>query len=118
MRAAALIGDAVVITGLTIVGFATHETLGQVGRLVVTVVAFLLAWAFVAPWFGVFDPTTLVTASKVWLVFLAWIAAAPLGAVLRGLVLSIDVAPMFVVVMAVVTGAGLVVWRLILAWFG
>jgi hypothetical protein len=117
MRTAAIIGDVLVIVVLTIVGFATHETLGQVSRLLITVAAFLAAWAFVAPWFGVFDPSTISMAGKVWRVALAWVAAAPLGAVVRGLVLGIDVPPIFVVVMAVVTGAGLVVWRLILSLF-
>jgi hypothetical protein len=112
-----MIGDVVVITVLTIVGFATHETLGQTGRLVITIAAFLAAWAFAAPWFGVFDQVTIGQAGAVWRIALAWVAAAPLGAVLRGLVLRQDVPPVFVLVMMIVTGVGLVVWRAILTRF-
>lgn len=115
MSAAAIIGDAVVITALTVVGFAAHESLGQVARLVVTVSAFLVAWAFIAPWFGVFDSSTVSDPRKVWMVFLAWMAAAPFGAVLRGLILRIEIAPVFVLVMTIVTGAGLVLWRVVLS---
>ncbi|MFZ0492249.1 MAG: DUF3054 domain-containing protein [Acidimicrobiia bacterium] len=116
MRTAAIVGDVAVIVILTVVGFATHETLGQTGRLLVTIGAFLAAWAFVAPWFGSFDSGVIRGVRRVWVVSLAWIAAAPLGAVVRGLVLGIDVSPIFVVVMTVVTGAGLVLWRVILAF--
>lgn len=113
VRAAAIVGDVVVISTLTIVGFATHETLGQTGRLLVTIGSFLVAWAFVVPWFRVVDERTV--RRSVWVVPLAWIAAAPLGAVVRGLVLGIEVSPIFVMVMTVVTGAGLTLWRLILS---
>jgi hypothetical protein len=117
MSTAAVVGDAIVISVLTIVGFATHETLGQTGRLLVTIGAFLAAWAFVAPWFGAFDRTNIAEAARVWRIALAWVAAAPLGAVLRGLMLRQDVPPVFVLVMTVVTGAGLVVWRVVLSRF-
>lgn len=112
-----MIGDAVVIIILTIVGFATHETLGQTGRLLITIAAFLAAWVFVAPWFGAFDTSTVAQTGRVWRIVLAWVAAAPLGAIVRGLILREDVSPVFVVVMMVVTGAGLAVWRVILSRF-
>jgi hypothetical protein len=117
MRTATAVGDAVVIAILTIVGFATHETLGQTGRLLVTIGAFLAAWAFVAPWFRVFDERVVRNIRTAWVVPLAWIAAAPLGAVVRGLILGIDVSPIFVLVMTAVTGAGLVLWRVALTAF-
>jgi hypothetical protein len=85
--------------------------------LLVTIGAFLAAWIFVAPWFGSFDSEVIRGVRRVWIVPLAWIATAPLGAVVRGLVLGIDVSPIFVVVMTVVTGAGLGLWRVALAAF-
>ena len=113
MRTAAIVGDVIVISILTVVGFATHDTLDQTGRLLLTTGSFLVAWAFVGPWFRIVDER--VVTRMVWVVPLAWIAAAPLGAVVRGLVLGIEVSPVFVVVMTAVTGAGLTLWRLILS---
>ena len=117
MRIVAIIGDVVVLTVLTVVGFAMHETLGAAARLSVTVGAFLVAWLWIAPWFGAFRGDVIGEPKHTWRVLPAWVAAAPFGAVLRGLLLGLTVSPIFVVVMTAVTGVGLVIWRGVLAWW-
>ncbi|GBD83861.1 hypothetical protein BMS3Abin02_00244 [bacterium BMS3Abin02] len=116
MRAVAIIGDGIVLGVLSVVGFAMHETMTESSRLLVTVLSFLVAWAWIAPWFGVFGDDVLTDPRRVWRVLLAWVAAAPFGVVLRAFLLGLTVSPIFVIVMTVVTGVGLIVWREILAW--
>ncbi|GBE22450.1 MAG TPA: DUF3054 domain-containing protein [Actinobacteria bacterium] len=116
MRAVAIIGDGIVLGVLSVVGFAMHETMTESSRLLVTVLSFLVAWTWIAPWFGVFGDDVLTDPRRVWRVLLAWVAAAPFGVVLRAFLLGLTVSPIFVIVMTVVTGVGLIVWREILAW--
>lgn len=112
----ALIGDVVVLLALTIAGFATHLTLGAFGRMIVTILTALLAWAVVSPFFQVYSIDTLENPKALWRVGLAWLVAAPLATFLRGLVLARDIPPAFVVVVILVNGFGLLAWRLYLGW--
>lgn len=111
----AIIGDVIVLASLTLVGFATHGTLGNIGRVLVTLTAFLVAWAAAAPWLASYRDDTIVDVRSVWKPFWAWMLAAPFGAALRALVLDIAITPVFVFVSIAVNGAGLIVWRLLLA---
>jgi hypothetical protein len=112
----AIIGDVVVLVVLTLVGFATHLTLDAFGRMAVTLVASLLAWAAVAPFLGVYSPTVIDEPRAVWRVGWAWLLAAPLATFLRGAVLGRDIPPTFVIVTILVNGFGLVLWRIALGW--
>ena len=49
-----IIGDVAVLVLLTVVGFATHLTMDAFGRMLVTAVGALAAWAAVAPFLGVY----------------------------------------------------------------
>ncbi|HHC09567.1 MAG TPA: DUF3054 family protein [Actinobacteria bacterium] len=111
----ALVGDLVAVAVPTAVGFGVHGTLGEAGRLVATVVAFAGAWVVVAGGFGLYDDERLVGGS--WLRVLgAWVAAAPLGALARSLLLGrVTVVVAFVLVTIAVTAPVLVAWRLVLA---
>ena len=102
---------------LTVVGFANHATLGNVPRLLATTAAFLVAWALVAPWYGLFREPLISSSRKVWMVFVAWAVAAPIGALLRSLLLGRStVIVQFVLVVIAVNGLGLVAWRLLYTW--
>ena len=107
----AVIGDAVVLVALTILGFLTHSTLDETWRLVVTTFGVLAAWALVAPWFGVFSTEALTRPTAVWRIAWAWAIAAPVAGFLRAWVLGVAVSATFILVMIVVNGAVLVVWR-------
>jgi hypothetical protein len=105
-------GDVLVLVVLTVIGFATHSTLDETGRMVVTTVGVLVAWAVVAPWFGSFSAATITQWSAAWRVALAWAIAAPVAGFLRGLILDLTVSPTFVLVTIAVNGAALVAWRI------
>ena len=112
----AIIGDVSVLVMLTLVGFATHLTLDAFGRMTVTLVVSLLAWAAVAPFLDVYNPTVIDDPKAVWRVGWAWLLAAPLATFLRGAVLARDIPPTFVIVTILVNGFGLVAWRVALGW--
>jgi len=107
----AIIGDAVVLIALTMVGFVSHSTLDETWRLIITTLGVLTAWALVGPWFGVFSTTALTRPSAVWRVAWAWAIAAPVAGFLRAWVLGVSVSATFILVMIAVNGAGLVIWR-------
>lgn len=112
----AVVGDVAVLLVLTIAGFATHLTLGDVGRMVVTAVAALLAWAAVAGPMGVYRAELIDNPGIIWRVAWAWVIAAPLATFLRGAVLARDIPPTFVMVVILTNGFALVAWRVFLGW--
>lgn len=113
----AVVGDVVVLIVLTVLGFASHSTLDETWRLLVTTVGVLAAWAIVGPWFGVFSTEVLTRWHAVWKVALAWAIAAPVAGFFRGLVLDLSVSATFILVTIAVNGAALVVWRVAYAEF-
>ncbi|MEA2000376.1 MAG: DUF3054 domain-containing protein [Actinomycetota bacterium] len=112
----AIVGDVVVLVLLTVVGFATHLTLDALGRMFATGLTALLAWAAVAPFVGVYNPTVIREARSIWRVAWAWLLAAPLATFLRAVVLGRDIPRTFVIVVLAVNGLALVIWRLALVW--
>lgn len=113
----AIVGDLVVLVALTLVGFATHLTLDAFGRMTVTLIASLLAWAAVSPFLGVYSPTVIDDPRAVWRVGWAWLLAAPMATFLRGAMLARDIPPVFVIVTIGVNGFALVMWRIGLGWY-
>jgi hypothetical protein len=107
----AIIGDVVVLIGMTVFGFLTHSTLNETWRLLVTILGVLIAWGLVAPWFDTLSEGTLRRPSAVWKVALAWTIAAPFAAFLRGLVLGVGISATFVLVLIGTNGPVLVLWR-------
>ena len=107
----AIFGDAVVLVAITAAGFLTHSTLDETGRLVVTTLGVLFAWALVAPWFGVMSSDVLMRPAAVWRVAWAWAIAAPVAGFLRALMLGVGVSATFILVLIAVNGAVMVVWR-------
>ncbi len=107
MSARLAIGDAVALGAATIVGFITHDTIGDVERVAVTIAAFLIAWFWAAFLAGVYR-----TDPEVWRVVAVWSLAAPFGAALRALILGMSITPIFVVVTIAVNGAVLGLWRI------
>ena len=107
----AVVGDVLVLVVLTVLGFSTHSTLDETWRLVVTTLGVLVAWAVVAPWFGVFSTNVLTRPSSVWHVAWAWAIAAPVAGFLRAWVLGVGVSATFVLVLIAVNGSVLVMWR-------
>jgi hypothetical protein len=108
----AILGDAIVLIIITILGFATHGTLDETWRMLITTLGTLLAWAIVAPWFGAFSTASLTRPSSIWRVAYAWAVAAPVAGFLRGWFLGIGVSSTFILTAIAINGLSLVIWRL------
>jgi hypothetical protein len=113
----AIWGDVTVLALLTIGGFATHLTLDAFGRMLITLLASLLAWGVVAPAVGVYRNEVLTDARSLWRVAWAALLAGPLATFLRGAALDRDIPWVFVVVTILTTAAGLLLWRVAYGWW-
>lgn len=113
----AVAGDVLVLLGVTVAGFVSHASIDAFPRLLLTWGTAIAAWAWVAPWFGVFAPTTLTEPRRAWRVAWAWSVAAPLAVFLRAAALDRDVSWVFVAVTLLVNGLVLVLWRVAYAWW-
>lgn len=107
-----LLGDALAILIVTIIGFASHELSPINPRVWATFVPMLAAWLLVAPWLGLFQVEVIRRPIDVWRAALAAALAAPIAAVLRGLWLNTMVAPIFALVLGAVAALGMLIWRL------
>lgn len=111
-----LVGDALVILAVTIIGFLDHAEAILNPRLLTTFLPALAAWLAVAPWLGVYRAEVADRPGQVWRVCLAAVLAAPLAATLRGFWLSAAILPIFVLVLGLTNALGLLIWRLVFAF--
>ncbi|MDD5371273.1 MAG: DUF3054 domain-containing protein [Anaerolineaceae bacterium] len=106
------LGDATILAVFTVAGFATHHELtGAGGRIIITFLALCLAWALVAPWLGLYRAAIVRDGRQLWRVLLSALIASPLAGWLRGIALNEPIPPIFILVMAAMTGAMMLVWR-------
>jgi len=108
-----IVGDALAIGLVTIIGFATHNEAGLsfLPRMAAAFFPLVLGWFLLAPSLGLFQDEIIYNARQLWRPALAALFAAPLAAVLRGLILNAPIIPIFAVVLGVTTALGLVLWR-------
>lgn len=111
------VGDISAITLVTIIGFASHGSLDTAGlRLLTTFVPLLVAWYLISPFLGVFQSDVVADWHKIWKPGLAMIFAAPFAAWLRAILLDTTTSWVFILVLAAVSAAGIILWRG-LYWF-
>jgi hypothetical protein len=113
-RLAILLGGDIVTLGLvTIVGFATHGTLGTAGlRMFTTFIPAVLAWLLAAPFLGVYDVQRAADYRQLWRPVWAMALAGPLATWLRGVALgNAPIPPVFVAVLSGVSAMALLAWR-------
>lgn len=110
-----IVGDILAIAIVTVVGFATHGETGLsfLPRMLAAFVPLTIAWFLLAPWFGLFQREITLNPKLLWRPVLAMIFAAPLAAVLRGLILNAAVLPIFAVVLGATSAFGMLVWRML-----
>lgn len=108
-----ILSDILAIALVTYVGFATHgETdLSFLPRMLAMFVPLVLSWLLIAPWFGLFKLEITSSLRQLWRPVLAMFYAAPLAAVLRGLILNAPIIPIFAVVLVSTSALGILVWR-------
>jgi Protein of unknown function (DUF3054) len=113
-------GDLLAIFIFVFVGRETHDLAGQPNALLalaLTVGEFWLPWLLVGWLGGAFGPPGDRLRGFLARTGVAWLGAAPLGVLLRALVLGRDVIPpAFLAVTLGVGGAFVLAWRLVF-WF-
>ena len=111
-----ILGDVLTYFVVTLIGFSSHDTLalGALARILATFIPFTAGWFLIAPWLGTFQASIIKDRIHLPRVLLAALLAAPMGAFLRGLWLGSPILPVFVLVMAGVSGLGIIIWRSIL----
>src|SRR5215216_3048803 len=114
-----ILGDILAILTVTIIGFASHGEGGVsfLPRMAATFFPLLIGWFLLAPFIGLFQTDITSNTSQLWRPVLAMIFAAPLAAVLRGLLLNAPIIPIFAVVLGATSALGMVVWRTIYLFF-
>lgn len=118
MSATLLLGDALAMTLLTLLGFASHGELRLAfgARFLVNLSALLIAWFPLAFALGLFSPEPISARVLSGRVMLTALYAMPLATFLRALVLNTTVFPAFTLVLTATTMAGMLLWRLSYAW--
>jgi hypothetical protein len=108
-------GDVLALGIVTLAGFATHgeADLALLPRMAASFLPLTLSWFLLAPWFGMFERGILLDPRQIWRPALAMILAAPLAAILRGLILNTPVIPIFALVLGAASSLGMLVWRAI-----
>ena len=109
-------GDLLAIFALSLIGFFFHNDEFS-WRWLATFVPACAAWGLIAPWIGVYQADHAARPLQVWRPALAGFLSAPLAAWLRGLWLNAAISPVFVLVLALTTAAGMALWRLAWALF-
>jgi flagellar biosynthesis protein FliQ len=114
-RSVLILGDVLAIGLVTIIGFATHgeSDLSFLPRMAATFFPLVIAWFLLAPRLGLFQDEVIHNARQLWRPVLAALFAAPLAAVLRGLILNTPIIPIFAVVLGVTSALGMIVWRVL-----
>jgi len=108
-----ILGDILAILIVTLIGFATHGELDAsfITRMGAVFIPLLIAWFLLAPWFGLFQSEIISNPKQLWRPALAMLFAAPLTAVLRGLILNATVIPIFAVALSATSALGMMIWR-------
>jgi len=108
-----ILGDILAILAVTLIGFATHGELNTsfITRMSALLIPLIIAWFLLSPWFGLFQTEIISNPKQLWRPALIMLFAAPLAAVLRGLILNASIIPIFVVVLIITSALGMIIWR-------
>jgi hypothetical protein len=107
------IGDVLAIALVTWIGFATHGEAGTsfLPRMGAAFLPLILSWFILAPALGLFREQIVLNPKQLWRPVLAMVFAAPFAAVVRGLILSAPIIPIFALVLGATSAFGMLIWR-------
>lgn len=113
MKKTIVLGDMLALAVVTLIGFATHGDMDSsvLPRFLATFIPLVFSWFLLAPWFGLFQPEIASSPRQLWRPALTFLFAAPLAALLRAVVLSTVVVPIFAVVLGGTSALGTMLWR-------
>jgi len=108
-------GDILAILITTFIGFATHGEIGISFMFRMSAIFFplVITWFILAPLLGLFQGEIVTNPKQLWRPMFAMIFVGPLATVLRGLILSAPIIPIFTVVLSATSAFGILVWRTI-----
>ena len=108
-----IIGDALTLLIVTLIGFATHgeTSISFFPRVLTTFIPLLIGWFLLAPWFGLFNTEINSNLKQLWRPALTMLFAGPLAVILRGLILNAPIIPIFAVVLSATSALGMMIWR-------
>lgn len=108
-----ILGDILAILLIILIGFATHRELNKsfITRISALFFPLVIAWFLLSPWLGLFQQEIISNPKQLWRPTLVMLFAAPLAAVLRGLILNAAIIPVFVVVLGATSAFGMLLWR-------
>lgn len=107
-----LAGDLLILLGMTVWGQASHGTLDSgVVHFLINFVSFAVAWFLAGPLLLVYDDTLVRRPAELWRPVWGAVLAAPLGGLIRALLLGSAVVPVFVLVMGGFMAAAFTIWR-------
>jgi flagellar biosynthesis protein FliQ len=108
-----IIGDILAIAIVTFIGFAAHgeANLSFLPRMAAIYFPLSIAWLILAAALRLFQSEIISDSKQLWRPLLAALFAAPVTAVLRGLILNAPIIPIFAVVLGTTSALGMVVWR-------
>jgi Protein of unknown function (DUF3054) len=111
------IGDAIVFIVFAVIGMRSHKEGLTVPSVLITAAPFAIGWFLVSPFIGAFRRNITSQVGKMSArTALAWLAAWPVGLLLRGLTRQ-EVPPVTFALITLVTNAiFLQVWRVPFAW--
>ena len=106
-------GDLVALGVVTVIGFATHAESGLalLPRMLTTFVPLTVSWLLIALLLGLFRAEIVADPRQLWKPCAAMLFAGPLAALLRAILLSTTVIPIFALVLSGTSALGLLVWR-------
>lgn len=110
-----ILGDILAILIITIIGFATHgETATSfLPRMAIIFFPLCVAWFLLVPWFGLLQQEITSSPKQLWRPALAMLFAAPLAALIRGLILNAPIIPIFALVLSAMSAFGMMIWRML-----
>jgi hypothetical protein len=111
------IGDVIVFIVFAAVGMRSHKEPLTLPSVLITAAPFAIGWLLVSPFVGAFRRSVTGQVSKMSLrTLLAWLAAWPVGLLLRGITRH-EVPPVTFALITLITNAiFLQIWRVPFAW--
>jgi hypothetical protein len=117
-HAVLLLGDILMLGIVTLYGFASHEALGSAGaHMLTTFLPLVAAWFLISPHLKAYDLATVRDPRQLWRPLWSLFLAAPLMGLLRSLWLGSVIIPIFILVIAGVSGVAMLVWRSLFVFF-
>lgn len=109
-----VIGEAVTLGVVTVIGFASHGTLLDSGpRVLATLIPVLFSWFLIATFLGAYEGNNRSDYHQLWRIVISGIYASPLAAWMRGMILNAPIIPIFVLVLGATSILGLIIWRVV-----